>query len=222
MLSVGLNESVYTGSDTTNMSLNCWCALWSGTTARRHFCLTTGMWHVYFNGTVYTLDLYVAELSVMLISHAAMAWVHSGREMGRNSKDNRPWPIEEPSRHLPGGGNWKPWKNISRTGDGRILTYLLRNAQDTSCRISLLQGNGKPFCLWHASSPVGVLTRNWGSNKSQKFIETGNTHSIICEELIGVIPLALKICAKFPNWKSCTVNRMYPKLTHTSSSTAGY
>jgi hypothetical protein len=64
--------------------------------------------------------------------------------------------------------------------------------------------------------------RNWWSNKSQKFIETGSTHSIICEELIRVIPVVLKIYMKFPNWKSCTINRMYSKPTLTSSSIAGY
>jgi hypothetical protein len=82
--------------------------------------------------------------------------------MGRNSKENRPWHIrKEPSRQLPGGENGNPRKPIFRTGDGRILTYLLPNAQDTFCRISLPQGNGKPFCLWHASSPDEKL----GSNK---------------------------------------------------------
>jgi hypothetical protein len=108
---------------------------------------------------------------------------------------------------LPGGGNGKPRKYIFRTGDGRIRPYLLPNAQDTFCRISLPQGSGKPLCLWHASSPAGVLSRNSGSNKSQEFIETGNTHSMIREELIGLIPVALKIYTKFTNWKSCTINR---------------
>jgi hypothetical protein len=115
---------------------------------------------VYFNGTVYTLYLYVAELGVVLASHAAMACGHSGREMGRDSKESRPWPRKELFLHLPGGVNGKPWKSIFRTGDGRILTYLLPNAKDTFCRISLPRSNGKPFCLWHASSPVGVLARH--------------------------------------------------------------
>jgi hypothetical protein len=129
----------------------------------------------------------------------------------RNWKENRPWPFrKEPSRHLPGSENGKPRKPIFKTGYGSIRTYLLPNAQDTFCRISLPHDNGKPFCLWHAFSPVGALTRNWGSNKSQKFIETGNSHSIICEELIGVIPVALKIYTKFPNWKSCTINIQGP------------
>jgi hypothetical protein len=147
-----------------------------------------------------------------------MACGHSGREMGRHCKENRPWPIRKKQfRYLPGGENRKPFSGWATIEFEPALYRMHR----MFCKISLPQGNGKPFCLWHASLPVGVLTRNWRSNKS-KAHQNWKHSFYTMRRTIRAIPVALKIYMKFPNWKSCTINRMYPKLMLTSSSIAGY